>query len=161
PRPADFDALLRTLEDGFGIITRTQPGGAEDGSESPEQTGEAHYRLTHDFLVSPLRGWLAGVGVRGWGGRDEVSKGGHTAPQPAGRQPSPRTTRKSCVAHGPRDPRRRIDVNSATEGELSTLPGVGPATARRIIEGRPYRAVEDLRRVKRIGEKQLEEIRAF
>jgi DNA uptake protein ComE-like DNA-binding protein len=31
--------------------------------------------------------------------------------------------------------------------------------ARRIIEGRPYRSVDDLDRVKGIGEKRLEEIR--
>jgi DNA uptake protein ComE-like DNA-binding protein len=33
--------------------------------------------------------------------------------------------------------------------------------ALRIIEGRPYRTVEDLLRVKGIGEKRLEEIRAY
>jgi hypothetical protein len=31
--------------------------------------------------------------------------------------------------------------------------------ARRIIEGRPYRSVDELERVKVIGKKQLEEIR--
>ena len=33
--------------------------------------------------------------------------------------------------------------------------------ARRIIEGRPYRSVEELERVKGIGKKRLEEIRAM
>jgi competence protein ComEA len=51
-------------------------------------------------------------------------------------------------ADSPRDRERAIDVNSATEGELTALPGIGPATARRIIERRPYRVVEDLLRVK-------------
>ena len=53
----------------------------------------------------------------------------------------------------------RINVNTATEAELEALPGVGPVIARRIIEGRPYRSVEDLERVKGIGKKRLEEIR--
>jgi competence protein ComEC len=53
----------------------------------------------------------------------------------------------------------RINLNSASEAELEALPGVGPAIARRIIEGRPYRSVEDLERVKGIGKKRLEEIR--
>jgi competence protein ComEA len=43
--------------------------------------------------------------------------------------------------------------------ELEALPGIGPVIARRIIEGRPYRSVGELDRVKGIGKKRLEEIR--
>ena len=56
---------------------------------------------------------------------------------------------------------RRINVNTATVAELEALPGVGPAIARRIAEGRPYRSVNDLERVRGIGPKRLEEIRAL
>jgi competence protein ComEA len=54
---------------------------------------------------------------------------------------------------------RRININTATQAELEALPGVGPVIARRIIEGRPYRSVDDLDRVKGIGKKRLEEMR--
>jgi competence protein ComEA len=37
-----------------------------------------------------------------------------------------------------------IDLNSASEAELETLPGVGPATAKKIVAGRPYKSVSDL-----------------
>jgi competence protein ComEA len=53
----------------------------------------------------------------------------------------------------------RIDLNRATEAELEALPGGGPVIARRIIEGRPYRSVDDLEQVKGIGKKRLAEIR--
>jgi competence ComEA-like helix-hairpin-helix protein len=55
---------------------------------------------------------------------------------------------------------RLIDINAATQAELESLPGIGPVIARRIIEGRPYRSVADLIRVKGIGEKRLEKIRS-
>ena len=52
----------------------------------------------------------------------------------------------------------RISINSATAAELETLPGVGPATAKSIIFGRPYSALEDLLEVKGIGPKTLEKL---
>jgi hypothetical protein len=37
-----------------------------------------------------------------------------------------------------------IDLNNATQSQLESLSGVGPATAKKIIAGRPYSAVSDL-----------------
>jgi competence protein ComEA len=37
-----------------------------------------------------------------------------------------------------------VDLNKASEKELKDLKGVGPATAKKIIEGRPYKSVDDL-----------------
>lgn len=46
-----------------------------------------------------------------------------------------------------------IDPNTATVDEIMLLPGIGEVLAERIVEGRPYKSVEDLRRVPGIGEK--------
>lgn len=54
-----------------------------------------------------------------------------------------------------------VDVNTASAQELEAIPGVGPATAARIIENRPYATVDDLLRVKGIGPATLEKIRPY
>ncbi|MDH5641936.1 MAG: helix-hairpin-helix domain-containing protein [Nitrospira sp.] len=38
-----------------------------------------------------------------------------------------------------------IDINSASLKALRSLPGIGTATARKIVEGRPYTSVDDLK----------------
>ncbi len=52
-----------------------------------------------------------------------------------------------------------IDINSADQKTLESLPGVGPKGAEAIVKGRPYKSVDDLARVKGIGKAKLEKIR--
>jgi competence protein ComEA len=53
----------------------------------------------------------------------------------------------------------QVNINSATAGQLQLLPRVGPALAARIVEFRtangPFKAPEELMRVKGIGEKSF------
>lgn len=58
---------------------------------------------------------------------------------------------------------KKIDVNSATVGELIELPGIGPALAARIVAYRTehglFRTVDDLTAVKGIGPATVEGLR--
>jgi DNA uptake protein ComE-like DNA-binding protein len=38
-----------------------------------------------------------------------------------------------------------VDINSATLTDLRSLPGIGTAYARKIVEGRPYASVDELK----------------
>lgn len=44
-------------------------------------------------------------------------------------------------------PTAKVDINSASQADLEKLPGIGPATAKKIIAGRPFASVADLSRV--------------
>lgn len=52
-----------------------------------------------------------------------------------------------------------ININTASETDLDSLPGVGPVTAQKIINGRPYTDINDLQTKKIVSAKVFEEIK--
>jgi competence protein ComEA len=89
--------------------------------------------------------------------------GGH-AP---GRHPFAAASARAQPPGEPREgpPPRPVNLNTATTEQLDTLPGVGPATAERIVEHRrsqgPFLRPEDLMNVKGIGASRFEKMRPW
>jgi competence protein ComEA len=52
----------------------------------------------------------------------------------------------------------KIDINSASSEQLQKLSGIGPATADKIIAGRPYRTKRDLLSKKIVSQKEYDAI---
>ena len=53
-----------------------------------------------------------------------------------------------------------VDLNNASQKEIETIKGVGPATAKKIIESRPYASVDELSKAG-LSPKMIEKIKPF
>ena len=69
-----------------------------------------------------------------------------------------------AMAAGKEAPAGKVNINSASVQQLSTLPGVGEKLAARIVEYRQksggFKAVQELMNVKGVGEKNFARLQA-
>ncbi len=97
----------------------------------------------------------AGGGPNGAAGNANVVGNATAGPGTAGTVGSATTSTQPAI----------IDLNLATAVDLDRLPGVGPSTAKAIIDHRtrngPFASVDDLLKVKGIGPAKLAEIRPW
>ena len=60
---------------------------------------------------------------------------------------------------------KKININSATQTELETLPGIGPSTALKILEHKKnngnFSSIEDIKDIPGIGESKYESIKDY
>lgn len=64
---------------------------------------------------------------------------------------------KTETSGGKVAPSSPIDINTATSDQLVSVPGIGAATAKKIINGRPYASVADLSKAG-LSAKQVQEL---
>jgi competence protein ComEA len=69
------------------------------------------------------------------------------------------------IAAKKKPPLAPININTATSEELQQVPGIGPATAEKILQMRKsyglFKSVDDLRAIRGIGPKRLEKMRKY
>jgi competence ComEA-like helix-hairpin-helix protein len=62
-------------------------------------------------------------------------------------------------------PARPVNINTATSEELQQVPGIGPATAEKILQMRKsygaFKSVDDLLAIRGLGPKRLEKMRKY
>src|SRR3954462_7518047 len=56
-------------------------------------------------------------------------------------------------------PAGKMDVNTASKDDLEKLPGIGPATSQKIVDGRPYKTKRDLLTKKVVGQPEYDKIK--
>jgi formylglycine-generating enzyme required for sulfatase activity len=79
-QPGDFATLMRILDGELRLVTPTDPPSGKSTSGSAAAIGgDAHYQLTHDYLVPALREWLTGDRRRTAKGRAELVLADRTA----------------------------------------------------------------------------------
>lgn len=72
-----------------------------------------------------------------------------------------RDARDVAEDFGPAEGSLRVNVNTATQEELESVPGIGETRAAQIIAGRPFGSVEELERLDGIGSAQVDSLRPF
>src|SRR5437879_4609524 len=60
------------------------------------------------------------------------------------RADNPKTEKSATTGKKAADKKELMDINSASAKDLQTLPGIGEAYSKKIIEGRPYRGKNEL-----------------
>jgi DNA uptake protein ComE-like DNA-binding protein len=106
-------------------------------------------------VVTSLAGLALTVGLwsAAWAGPAPGAPGKPAGQKPAAGQKAPSKKEQKLGM-------KVVNLNSASEKELRTVPGIGKATAAKIIKARPLANVDDLVAKKIMTAKQLDKIRS-
>ncbi len=85
--------------------------------------------------------------------KEPAAKAAPAATTPAPSAPAAKASAKAAApAAAKLAPGQKVNLNTATKAQLDALPEIGPAKAQAIIDGRPYKKIDDVMKVKGIKE---------
>lgn len=173
PNTASADELDRLPKVGPALARRIVEWRGSRGAfrtladlDSVPGVGPALLRDAGPHLALAPAPATAGNGEQGTGNRGrQPGRGAASARDPSQSAASvadwDRSQKPSTAPPG--EPSAPVDVNRATADELATLPGIGPALARRIVlwraENGPFATVDDLEKVPGIGPATVRRLR--
>jgi len=71
----------------------------------------------------------------------------------------------SALAGKKKPPEKPVNINTANSEQLQQVPGIGPATADKILKMRksygPFKSVDDLLAIRGLGQKRLDKMRKY
>jgi competence protein ComEA len=71
----------------------------------------------------------------------------------------------AASAEKKKPPLKPVNINTANAEELQQVPGIGPATAQKILQMRksygPFKSVDDLLAIRGLGQKRLDKMRKY
>lgn len=143
-RNGDTDAMMRRLQPELVVI------GVGEGNRygHPHPEGLARYAAVGAVVLRTDQQGTVVVLAEPDGSYQVTFSGAAPAVAPSTTRPAP----APAAAAG------CIDINRASEGDLTRIVHVGPERARGIVAGRPYDSLEQLSRVSGIGPARLRDI---
>lgn len=143
---------VHELGPGARVIDAVDSAGGLTGDASPGQL---------NFAQPVADGQQVWIGTHAEPG-GEVRSPAETSQQPGPPGQSGQSGQSGPDGAASGDGQGLVNLNSASQAELEELPGVGPATAQKIITWREenggFRSVEDLMEIRGIGEKTFAEL---
>jgi DNA uptake protein ComE-like DNA-binding protein len=132
--------------------------GTPPGAESSAAEGQKLEALEEQAKKQKIGGWSENIQrsnapTESPATTSNPSRSVPNTASPAPAPPSPSKNERLFPA--------KFDINTATEKELRLIPGIGAVMARRIIDARPFRSADDLKKVNGIGDKKYDQIRPY
>jgi competence protein ComEA len=173
PRPADATTGQDTVAASDQTLPRATPDTSTSAAPSDAVAVHVAGRVRRPGLVRLPAGSRVQDAIRAAGGvtagadLDAINLArkltdGEQVRVPAPGDPAPPPDPASTPGGPGTTPSAPLDLNTATLGQLDTLPGVGEVTANRIIAYRsahPFTTVDDLLEVPGIGQRRFEQLK--